>query len=89
MPRELQTALHETFTYSRTGSLGHYQGGDANLEELNKEAKRHVSSAGVPKEKDWEQVFRNLPKMKTVKHHILHFIQIYSLLTQCFITSCL
>lgn len=71
MPSELRTALYGTFTFSRTGHHGYYQGGDANLEELNKEAMQHVSCSGIPTEKNWQQVFRNLPKMEKVNFEVL------------------
>ena len=46
---------------SRTGNVGHYQGGDAMLEEINKEAKHWISPLGVPyTNQEWLKAFRNL-----------------------------
>ncbi|XP_072014086.1 uncharacterized protein [Amphiura filiformis] len=71
MPNDARTALYEAHTLSRCNKVGHYQGGDANLEELNKEVKQHVSCTGVPTRNQWQQVFRNLPKMKKVRQATL------------------
>ena len=62
----MKCTLYETFTFSQTGNAGHYQGGDANLEEINKDAKNNVTNIGVPNEDQWTTVFRNLEKVKAV-----------------------
>ena len=53
-------------TLSRTGRVGHYQGGDACLEEINKEAKAWIPPTGVPTDTDWVKVFRNLDNLNEV-----------------------
>ena len=40
--------------------------GDATLEEVNKEAKSWLKTAGVPSEAQWLQVFRNLDALTKV-----------------------
>ncbi|MES9884493.1 MAG: hypothetical protein ABW185_26915, partial [Sedimenticola sp.] len=66
MPPSLNDLVHSSLTLSRVGNAGHYQGGDACLEEINKEAKSWVSPVGVPTEKEWEKVFRNLDSLNKV-----------------------
>ena len=48
MPQELQEVLKNFVTSSRTMTLEKYQGGDALLEEINKENKAWLKMAGVP-----------------------------------------
>ena len=40
MPDELKNIIESNFSASRTGSLGHFQSGDALLEEINKNGKK-------------------------------------------------
>ena len=48
MPDELKNIMESNFSASRTGSLGHFQSGDALLEEINKNGKKWI--LGVPNE---------------------------------------
>ena len=48
---------------SRIGNTGHYQGGDACMEEINKNAKSWISPYGVPSDEEWLKVFRSLDKL--------------------------
>lgn len=73
MPSGVKNILHATFTFNRTGNIGSYQGGDANLEEINKEAKSNISNIGVPDNEQWTRCFRNLEKMNEV--HDFSFIK--------------
>ncbi|XP_060601916.1 uncharacterized protein LOC132755133 [Ruditapes philippinarum] len=66
MPDELKDIVKSSLTLSRTGNTGHYQGGDACLEEINKEAKCWISPKGIPSDKEWLRVFRNLDNLMTV-----------------------
>lgn len=50
MPLKLKNIKFNSFVTSRKGNVGHYQSGDAILEEINKEAKRDI--VGVPNEKN-------------------------------------
>ena len=43
------------------------QGGDALLEEINKESKSLLKMAGVPSTEQWLHVFRNLDELLKVK----------------------
>ena len=65
MPHAIRKIKDSTFVLSRTGSDGHYQSGDAIIEEINKEAKRDV--VGVPNESLWKQTFRNLDNMNKLR----------------------
>ena len=58
MPHEIRALKYSPFVLSRTGRSGHYQSGDAVIEEINKEAKRDL--VGVPNETQWKRSFRNL-----------------------------
>ena len=73
MPADLKDLLMQTLTLSRTGSICHYQGGDACLEEINKEAKSWISPVGVPIENDWVKAFQNLDALCEVKQKLLSF----------------
>ena len=66
MPAEVKNVVHSSYTLSRVGNVGHYQGGDACLEEVNKEAKAWLSPTGVPTPKEWLKVFNNLDTMNEV-----------------------
>ena len=48
MPQKVKDIVHSSMTLSRIGNTGHYQGGYACLEEVNKEAKAWISPVGVP-----------------------------------------
>ena len=64
LPEEVRELIQNTITTSRNGKIGHYQGGDALLEEINKNAKKWV--IGVPTDKQWKQSFRNLDTVTKV-----------------------
>ena len=66
MPKELLAVLEEHISSSRTNTEGKYQGGDALLEEFNKESKSWLKLAGIPTGEQWTQVFRNLDDMNNV-----------------------
>lgn len=66
MPEEVMQILQSSFTLSRIGNVGHCQGGDACLEEINKDAKAWIKQIGVPSKKEWLKVFRNLDRMDEV-----------------------
>ena len=66
MPKELKVIADESKSLSRTGNAGYYQGGDACLEEINKQGKKWVPGNGVPREMDWLKIFRNLDKLEKV-----------------------
>ena len=48
MPHEIGSIKFSSLVLSRTGRLGHYQSGNAIIEEINKETKRDL--VGVPYE---------------------------------------
>ena len=66
MPDHLSQLLSVYVSGSRTGTSGKYQGGDALLEELNKESKSWLKMAGIPKEEKWLRVFRNIDNLNKV-----------------------
>lgn len=51
MPEDVRKIVHSSYTMNRTGNVGHYQGGDACLEEVNKDAKGWIKQIGVPSER--------------------------------------
>ena len=67
MPHEItpQKLQYSSLAWSRTGRSGHYQSGDAVIEEINKEAKRDL--VGVLNETQWKISFRNLDMMNTLR----------------------
>ena len=65
MPDEIKSSKFSSLVLSRTNSTGHYQSGDALIEEINKEAKRDV--VGVPDENQWRRSFRNLDNMNLLR----------------------
>ena len=65
MPREVLNLKYSSLVLSRTGHAGHYQSGDAIIEEINKEGKRDL--VGVPSETQWKRAFRNLDMMNQVR----------------------
>ena len=67
MPEELKKIVDDSFSTSRLGNKGHYQGSDACLEEINKNGKSWVSPHGVPTNEEWLKVFRNLYKLNKVR----------------------
>lgn len=65
MPDIVKDIHLSSLTLSRTQNTGHYQGGDACLEEINKAAKAWINH-GVPSNSNWIKVFRNLDKLNEV-----------------------
>ena len=64
MPFPVAEGFYSSISASRIGRVGHYQSGDALLEEINKAAKKWV--LGVPNDAQWLQSFRNLDKLTEV-----------------------
>ena len=64
MPDEIKSIVRSSLSLSRTKHYGHYQSGDAAVEEINKEAKKWV--IGVPTTIQWQRSFRNLDKLDEV-----------------------
>ena len=58
IPHEVRSITYSSLVLCCTRRLGHYQGGDAIIEEINKEAKRDI--VGIPNEMQWKKSFRNL-----------------------------
>ena len=71
MPNAVREALEASITLSRTGSMGHFQGGDACLEEVNKDAKSW-KPPGVPSDSQWLRIFRNLDDLNKVREILLN-----------------
>ena len=67
MPDQLRERLDCVPSYSRNNNVGHYQGGDAMLEEINKEAKSWISPLGVPTNANWQKIFRTLDMLNEVR----------------------
>ncbi len=67
IPKTLKELMNENISQSRDGNTGHYQGGDACLEELNKLGKCFISDGGVPSDPLWLKTFRNLGNLDKVR----------------------
>ena len=66
MPQELRDVLDKFATGSKTMTIGKCQGGDALLEELNKDSKSWLKMAGIPGDDQWLRVFRNIDGLNEV-----------------------
>ena len=69
-----KTILLQCRTLSQTGNIGHYQGGDAMLEEINKEAKSWESLLRVPTDQEWQKASRNFDKLNDLRKIPTNFI---------------
>ena len=67
MRDQLKERLDWVPSYSWNNNVGHYQGGDAMLEEINKEAKSWISPLGVPTHANWQKKFRTLDMLNEVR----------------------
>ena len=65
MPREVLNLKYSSLVLSRTARAGHYQSGDAIIEEISKEGKRGL--VGVPNETQWKRSFQNLDMINQVR----------------------
>ena len=65
MPQEVLNLKYSSLVLSRTDRAGHYQSGDAIIDEINKEGKRDL--LGVSNETQWKRAFRNLDMMNQVR----------------------
>ena len=70
MPEEVRSMKFNTLSLSRTSRTGHYQSGDAIIEEVNKEAKRDL--VGIPSTKEWKRSFRNLDNINAIRSAAFH-----------------
>lgn len=66
MPAGLQKITNDYISGSKNLKIGKCQGGDALLEELNKESKSWLKMAGIPSNDLWTRVFRNLDELTKV-----------------------
>ena len=67
MPEALLNIKQKYVSGSRTGHRERCQGGDALLEEINKESKSWLKMSGIPTEQQWIKVFRNLDELMQVR----------------------
>ena len=72
-PLPLKQIVLGCLTASRGSNIVHYQGGDALLEEINKEAKEWMT--GAPTEAQWQRSFRNLDSISKVQHMYLYIFR--------------
>ena len=78
MPKELHDCMKKYVSSSRTGKTGKCQGGDALLEEVNKESKSWLILSGIPSEQHWLRVFRSLDKLNEVCMSYFSLFNIYN-----------
>ena len=67
MPSKLREMMEKYISGSKTKTLGKCQGGDAMLEELNKESKSWLTMSGIPSEEQCLHVFQNIDSLNEVK----------------------
>ena len=67
IPNELRVITEKYISGSRTMTVKKCQGGDALLEEINKESKSWLKMAGIPSEELWLRIFRNLDELNKVR----------------------
>ena len=77
MPNELRVIMEKYISGSRTMIVKKCQGGDALLEEINKESKSWLKIAEIPLEEHWLRVFWNLDELSKVRFFM--YINIYCL----------
>ena len=65
MPADVRSLKFKSLSTSRTSRAGHYQSGDALVEEVNKEGKRWIMS--LPTMKQWTRSFRNLDRVNHIR----------------------
>ena len=65
MPSDVLSMKMKSLSMSRISNVGHYQSGDAIIEEINKEAKRDL--VGVPDDVQWQRSFRNLDNVNKIR----------------------
>ena len=66
MPPDLKDLLEKYVSGSKNGTWNKCQGGDAMLEELNKETKSWLKMSGVPTNEQWLTIFRNIDELTKV-----------------------
>ena len=66
---------------SRNGKDGHYQGGNAIIEKINKQGKKWI--IGVPTEMQWQKSFRNLDILEKVVMFESINILVITFIIQC------
>ena len=74
MPYEIRQMKEKYVSGSRTGKKGKCQGGDALLEEVNKQSKSWLKLSGIPSEKHWLRVFRNLDSLTEVRIEFFYYM---------------
>ena len=77
MPKELLELKNKYISSSKTGTPGKYQEGDALLEEVNKDSNSWLKLSGIPTEKHWLRVFRNLDALNRVNDLLKIFTLFY------------
>ena len=78
MPNKLRVIMQKYISGSRTMTVEKCQGGDALLEEINKESKSWLKMAGIPSEELWLRVFRNLDELNKVRFfHVYKYFSFF------------
>ena len=66
MPPELKAIMDKYISGSRTMTADKCQGGNALLEEINKESNSWLKLSGIPSDDQWLRIFRNLDELNEV-----------------------
>ena len=78
MPKELRVIMEKYISGSRTMTVKKCQGGDALLENINKESKSCLKMVGIPSEELWLRVFLNLDELKKVRFFMYMNVSLFS-----------
>ena len=65
MPEKIKSLKLSPLVLNLIQRIGHYQSGDAGIEEVSKEAKRNL--VDVPNETQWKHSFRNFDNMNVIR----------------------
>lgn len=68
IPRQIKDLKDSSLVLIRMKRTGHFQAGDAIIQEINKEAKRDI--VRVSSDLQWKQSFRNLDKMNKIHENM-------------------
>ena len=68
IPRQIKDLKDSSLVLIRMKRTGHFQSGDAIIQEINKEAKRDI--VRVSSDLQWKQSFRNLDKMNKIHENM-------------------
>ena len=78
IPNELRVIMEKYISGSRTMTVKKCQGGDALLENINKESKSCLKMVGIPSEELLLRVFLKLDELKKVRFFMYMNVSLFS-----------